>query len=86
MISGTPSRGDLGEGKHVSMKQTDRDGGEDALLTVADVANLLRVSKGWVYGPSGRALIGEGFVIGRVRRFRKCAVMAALARREEAAQ
>lgn len=59
---------------------------DDRILTVKDVMNLLQVSQAWIYSPAGRAAVGEGFLIGKHRRYRLSALRKVLKACEEAAQ
>lgn len=59
---------------------------DDRVMTVSDVLRTLQVSRSWLYSDAGRAVVGPGFNLGRSRRYRQSAILAALARCEGTSQ
>ena len=63
--------------RHVDKRSPAALAGETA-LTVEEVCTALRVSRAWLYSPSGRAVVGEGFKLGGSRRYRSSRIAAVL--------
>jgi hypothetical protein len=63
--------------RHVDKRSPAALSGETA-LTVEEVCTALRVSRAWLYSPSGRAVVGEGFKLGGSRRYRASTIASVL--------
>lgn len=52
--------------------------GRNGALTPKEVCALLKCSKSWLYSAAGRAVVGDGFKLGRSRRYAYSTILAVL--------